>query len=84
MADGESEFGVLTGILSSRKNVPRKTWRYTENGDELSGDNSRVNCIFTNKTTKNFFFFLEKLPGERNYYNLLTYVSCLQVKCNKC
>ena len=45
MADGESEFGVLTGILSSRKIVPRKMWRYTENGDELSGDNSRVNCI---------------------------------------
>ena len=44
MADGESEFGVLTGILSSRKNVPRKMWRYTENGDELSGDKSRVNC----------------------------------------
>jgi hypothetical protein len=45
VANGDSKFGIKTGNLSNRKNVPQKMWRYSEYGDESSGDNSRVNCI---------------------------------------
>jgi hypothetical protein len=43
-ANGDSEFGILTRNLKNRKNVPQKMRRYCENGDELTGDNSRVYC----------------------------------------
>jgi hypothetical protein len=36
--------------LSNRKNVPQKMRRYSENGDKLSSENSRVNC-----TLKGFY-----------------------------
>jgi hypothetical protein len=45
VANGDSEFGIITGNLSNRKNAPQKMRRYSENGDKLSGNNSRVNCI---------------------------------------
>ena len=44
MANGDSEFGIITGNLSNRKNVPRKMRRYSEYGGESSGDNLRVAC----------------------------------------
>ena len=46
MANGDSEFGIITGNLSNRKNVPQKMQRYSEYGGESSGDNSRVTCIW--------------------------------------
>jgi hypothetical protein len=45
VANGDSKFGIITGNLSNRKNVPQKMWHCSENGNELSGNNSRVNCI---------------------------------------
>jgi hypothetical protein len=38
-------FGIITRDLSHMKNVPQKMQCYSENGDELSGGNARVNCI---------------------------------------
>jgi hypothetical protein len=31
VANGDSEFGTITGNLSDRKNVPKKMWCYSEN-----------------------------------------------------
>jgi hypothetical protein len=45
VANGDSEFGIITGNLSNKKNVPLKMWRYSEYGGESSGDNSRDTCI---------------------------------------
>jgi hypothetical protein len=46
VAYGDSKYDDLIkkNILNRRENVPRITRYYNENGDELSGDNSRVNC----------------------------------------
>jgi hypothetical protein len=51
VANGDSEFGIITGNLSNRKNVPQKMRRYSEYGGESSGDNSRVTCIYNYKYT---------------------------------
>jgi hypothetical protein len=45
VANGDNKFGIITGNLSKRKNVFQKMLCFSENGDELSGDNWRVNCI---------------------------------------
>jgi hypothetical protein len=45
VANGDSEFGIIMGNLSKRKNVPQKLLHCSENGDELSGDNSRDSCV---------------------------------------
>jgi hypothetical protein len=42
VANGDSEFGIITGNLTNRKNVPHKMRHDSENGDEWSGNNSRV------------------------------------------
>ena len=44
MTNGDSEFGIIMGNLSNRKNVPQKVRRYSEYGGESSGNNSRVTC----------------------------------------
>ena len=39
-----ASLAVYREILSNRKTVPSEMRRYSENGDESSGDNSRVYC----------------------------------------
>jgi hypothetical protein len=45
VANGDSEFGFLTRILNSKENVLKKMRRCSKNGDELRGDNLKVNYI---------------------------------------
>jgi hypothetical protein len=45
VANGDSEFGIITGNLNNRKNVPQKKRRYSEYGGISSDDHTRV--IFT-------------------------------------
>jgi hypothetical protein len=55
VANGDSDFGTITGNLNNRKNVPQKMRRYSKYGSELSGDNSRVNCIIPNDIVQDTF-----------------------------
>jgi hypothetical protein len=62
VANADSEFGIITGNLSNRKNVPQKMRRYSEYGGESSGNNSRVTCILMITIYNATFIDIEACP----------------------